>query len=234
MANQRRESLLLKGIEKAVRSGLDRAYRRVRVDPGDYLERIRRAYGLPIQSFQDMFSVPEETVEHIAEQTVSASVKIAALGGAGLGLGGLLTVAPDIGILSAVSLRMIQKLSLIYGFEYSTDEEVAALWVAAAAAAGVDLGRELLEKEVIERFVPRVMKRITIRMSAEVAEKWSARLIPVLSGAIGGALNYYFVREWGRRSRIHFREKHLQMRNHMHVPTMLFAPRIIPPRQPLP
>jgi uncharacterized protein (DUF697 family) len=159
-----------------------------------------------------MFSVPEETVEYVAQRTISASMKIAALEGAGLGLGGLLTVAPDMGILSAVSLRMIQKLSLIYGFEYSTDEEVAALWVAAAAAAGVDLGRELLEKEVIERFVPRVMERITIRMSAEVAEKWSARLIPVLSGAIGGALNYYFVCEWGRRSRIHFREKHRLVR----------------------
>jgi uncharacterized protein (DUF697 family) len=181
-----------------------------------------------------MFSVPEETVEYLAEQTVSASVKIAALGGAGLGLGGLLTVAPDIGILSAVSLRMIQKLSLIYGFEYSTDEEVASLWVAAAAAAGVDLGRELLEKEVIDRFVPRVMDRITIRMSAEVAEKWSVRLIPVLSGAIGGALNYYFVREWGRRSRIHFREKHRRMRKQMDARALLSAPRIVPPKQPLP
>ncbi len=234
MANQRRESILLKGIQKAIHSGLGRAYKRIQVDPSDYLRRIRRTYGLPIQSFQDMFSVPEETVEYLAEQTVSASVKIAALGGAGLGLGGLLTVGPDIGVLSAVSLRMIQKLSLIYGFEYSTDEEVAALWVAAAAAAGVDLGRELLEREVIERFVPRVMERITLRMSAEVAEKWSARLIPVLSGAIGGALNYYFVREWGRRSRIHFREKHRLVRKQMDVRTTLSAPRIVPPKQPLP
>jgi uncharacterized protein (DUF697 family) len=225
--------MILKGIKRAVRSSLNRAYSHIQVDPGDYLQRIRRTYGLPIQSFQDMFSVPEKTVEYVAEQTISASVKIAALEGAGLGLGGMLTVAPDIGILSAVLLRMIQKLSLIYGFEYSSDEEVAALWVAAAAAAGIDLGRELLEKEVIERFVPRVMERIAVRMSAEVAEKWSARLIPILSGAIGGTLNYYFVREWGRRSRIHFREKHRLVRTHMGVRTMLSAPSIIPPKLPL-
>jgi uncharacterized protein (DUF697 family) len=225
--------MILKNIKRAVRSSLSRAYGRIQVDPGDYLQRIRRTYGLPIQSFQDMFSVPEKTVEYVAEQTISASVKIAALEGAGLGLGGMLTIAPDIGILSAVLLRMIQKLSLIYGFEYSSDEEVAALWVAAAAAAGIDLGRELLEKEVIERFVPRVMERIAVRMSAEVAEKWSARLIPILSGAIGGTLNYYFVREWGRRSRIHFREKHQLVRRQLGVHTMLRAPSIVPPKLPL-
>src|SRR2546427_12788534 len=34
-----------------------------------------------------------------------------------------------------------------HGFTYSTGEEVAGLWIAAASAAGVDLGRELIEKE---------------------------------------------------------------------------------------
>ena len=58
------------------------------------------------------------------------------------------------GILSAITLRTIQKLSLIYGFEYNTEEETAELWIAAASAAGVDISRELLEKEVVNRFVP--------------------------------------------------------------------------------
>ena len=42
---------------------------------------------------------------------------------------------------------MIQKLSLIYGFPYNTEQEEAELWVAAASAAGVDIGRELVEKQ---------------------------------------------------------------------------------------
>jgi len=92
---------------------------------------------------------------------------------------------------------------------------VAGLWIAAASAAGVDLGRELIEKEAIERFVPRIVERIAAKMSCEVVEKWSARLIPVVSGALGGALNYYFVREWGRRAGRHFREKHQQVRSQM-------------------
>ncbi|MGH9708086.1 MAG: hypothetical protein ACRD5R_15125, partial [Candidatus Acidiferrales bacterium] len=40
------------------------------------------------------------------------------------------------------------------------------------------------------------------------AEKWSARLVPVLSAGAAGALNYYFVRAWGRRAQKHFLERH--------------------------
>jgi len=54
-------------------------------------------------------------------------------------------------ILSAITMRTIQKLSLVYGFELNTDAEIAELWIAAASAAGVDISRELLEKEVVNR-----------------------------------------------------------------------------------
>jgi hypothetical protein len=70
----------------------------------------------------------------------------------------------------------------------------------------------LLEKEVVNRFVPRVIQRIAVKAGAEVAEKWAGLLIPVVSSAIGCALNYYFVRAWGERARAHFRAKHLEAR----------------------
>ena len=110
-------------------------------------------------------------------------------------------------------MRTIQKLSLIYGFEYSTEEENAELWIAAASAAGVDISRELLEKEVVNRFVPKVIQRIAAKASTEVVEKWAGRVIPVFSSVIGAALNYYFVRTWGTRARAHFRERHLEARS---------------------
>jgi uncharacterized protein (DUF697 family) len=139
-------------------------------------------------------------------------MKLAALEGAGFGLGGLITIFPDLGILSAITMRTIQKLSLVYGFQFSTDDEIAELWIAAASAAGVDISRELLEKEVVNKFVPRVIQRIAARASAEVVEKWAGRLIPLTSSAIGAALNYWFVRAWGARAKAHFRHRHLQLR----------------------
>jgi hypothetical protein len=97
----------------------------------------------------------------------------------------------------------------------NTDDEIAELWIAAATAAGVDISRELVEKEVINRFVPRVIQRIAAKAGAEVAEKWIGRLIPFTSSAIGCALNYYFVRAWGERARAHFRGKHLEVRRRL-------------------
>jgi EcsC protein family len=74
------------------------------------------------------------------------------------------------------------------------------------------LSRELIEKEVINRFVPRVIQRIAARASAEVVEKWAGRVIPLASSVIGAGLNYWFVRAWGERARAHFRERHLKIR----------------------
>ena len=207
-------SWLARRIESAVRAGLSGAYHNVKVDPVKYLLHLRRAYGLPIESFHEMHTLPLSLIEHMAGSTISASMKFALAEGAGLGVGGVLTVVPDMGVLTAIAIRMIQRLSLIYGFEYSTDDEIAELWLAAASAAGLDLGRELVEKEVLERFVPRVIERVAVKVSSEVAEKWAARLVPVLSSALGGALNYYFIRGWGRRAQRHFRERHLLMSSH--------------------
>lgn len=211
-------SWLLRRAEAALRRGFERAYESVRVDPEHYLFHLRAAHGLPVTGFQGMFSLPLEQLDALAAGTIRAGMKIAALEGAGLGLGGILTLVPDLGILSVVTLRTVQKLSLIYGFEYNTDEEVSELWIAAASAAGVDIGRELVEREVVNKFVPRVIERIAASASVEVVEKWSARVIPLASSVLGAGLNYYFVRAWGERAAKHFRQRHLARREQMALP----------------
>ena len=208
-------SWLARRIENALREGFARAYETMRVDPDRYLFHLRTAHELPIATFRGMATLPIETVDEVADQTIRAGMKLAAAEGAGLGLGGLMTVVPDLSILAIITFRTLQKLSLIYGFEFNTDEEVAELWMAAASAAGVDIGREVLEKEVVERFVPRVIRAIAVQASGEIVEKWTGRLIPLVSSAIGAGLNYYFVRAWGERAQQHFRAKHLQLREQL-------------------
>src|SRR5467141_3128726 len=199
-------------VETALMRGLTRTYSTVQVDHDKFLLQVRAAYRLPISSYQGVYSLDVSELDAVADSIVRSGMKIAAVEGAGFGLGGMLTIVPDLGILSAITMRTIQKLSLIYGFEFNTDDEIAELWLAAASAAGVDLGRELLEKEVVNKFVPRVIQRIAAKAGAEVVEKWAGRLIPIASSAIGCALNYYFVRAWGARAQAHFRAKHLEAR----------------------
>lgn len=209
---EEKKSWLLRRVEGALKAGFERAYESVRVDPGHYLLTVRLAHNLPLETFRGMFSVPIETVDALAQETLRAGMKMAAVEGAGLGLFGLVTLVPDLSILAVITMRTIQKLSLIYGFEFNTDEEIADLWVAAATAAGVDLSRELLEKEVVSRFVPRMIQRIALEAGAEVSEKLAGRIVPVASSAIGAGLNYVFVRAWSERALRHFREKHLRVR----------------------
>jgi hypothetical protein len=209
---------LRRKAEDALKQGLTEAYNTVRVEPEKFLMQIRAAYGVPINTFRGVYSVPVEQLDAVAADLIRAGMKMAAAEGAGMGLGGILTIVPDLSILAAITMRTIQKLSLVYGFEFNTDDEVADLWVAAASAAGVDIGRELVEKQLVNRFVPRVIQRIAVQASGEMVEKWAGRLIPVLSSAIGAGLNYYFVRAWGERAMSHFREKHMRMREQISHP----------------
>jgi uncharacterized protein (DUF697 family) len=213
MAGNVPKSLMRRALEGALRRAFTKAYDTIKVNPENYLEHLRMAYNLPALTYDGVYTVDPDMLDRIAEDTIRAHMRMAAAEGAGLGMGGLLTMLPDLGILAGITLRMIQKLSLIYGFSYNTADEEAELWVAAASAAGVDIGRELAEKQIVSKFIPRVIQRIAVSASAEIVEKWTARLIPIVSSVIGAGLNYYFVKIWGERAIGHFRQKHLQLRH---------------------
>jgi hypothetical protein len=212
MAKNPKAEWIAESVRKSARAAFRQAYEQVQVDPEKYFRRIRGVYRLPIQSWEDMQRMDERVPNSIAEHVIASSKRAATLEGLGLGVGGLLTILPDMGILSAITIRMLQRLSLIYGFEYVTDREVAAFWLAAATAAGLDLGRDFLEKQAIERVAPRVIDAMAVKVGAEVAEKWAGRLIPILSAGVAATLNYYFVRSWGRRAQQHFLERHRALR----------------------
>ena len=199
-------------VETALSKGFNRAYTTVRVDPDKFLLQLRAGYRVPISGYHGVFSLEIHELDVVAESIIRGGMKMAAVEGAGFGLGGLITIVPDLGVLSAITMRTVQKLSLLYGFQFNTDDEIAELWIAAASAAGLDVSREFVEREVVQRFVPRVIQRIAAKASAEMVEKWAARVIPLASSAIGAGLNYWFVRAWGERARTHFQQRHLQLR----------------------
>jgi hypothetical protein len=228
MAQQKKKRLSLQLLQPAVLASLRKGYQRVRVDPERYLRHVRRAHQLPIKSWGDMLLLGPEVVDPIAKRTIVSATRVAALEGMGFGIGGMLTILPDMGVLSTITIRLLQKLSLLYGFEYATDEQVAQLWIAAASAAGLDLGREFIEKQAIERLVPRIIDRMAVKMSAEIAEKWSGRIVPVLSAGIGGTLNYYFVRTWGRRAQKHLLARHNSARANPGLMVDRSATRLLP------
>jgi len=211
MSDPRNKGILANLFGRAAKAGFERAYAQIRIDERRYLRQVKRAHRLPIDSWSDMFLLGPDVVNPIAHATIRGASKMAALEGMGFGLGGFLTVVPDMGILAAITLRMLEKLSLLHGFEYRTEEENLSLWIAAASAAGVDMGRNFLERQAVEKLVPRIIDRMAVKVGAEVAEKWAGRIVPVVSAGAAGVINYHFVRTWGRRAQKHFLARHVEV-----------------------
>jgi EcsC protein family len=211
MARRQKGNWISRAAGKSATLAFLGAYRQVRVDPDKYLKRICQEHRLPVRSWPEMFDLGPEVINPIARRTIASASKMAGLEGLGMGFGGFMTVVPDIGVLSAITLRMLQKISLLYGFEYSSEAGNIEFLVAAATAAGLDLGRDFLKKQAAERLVPQLVDRIAVRVGSEIAEKWAGRIFPVVSAGAAATINYYFVRGWGRRAQRHFLARHESM-----------------------
>ncbi len=159
-----------------------------------------------------MHDVPLERLDAIAKRLIRDAERLALAEGAGFGLGGMVTVIPDTGLLTAITLRLIQRLCLLYGFEAKSADDRMEMWMAAATATGIDYGKDIAEKQMFEKLGPKIAQQLASRLGAEAAEKWVGRLIPLASSAIGGALNFSFVRTWGRRVQGNLRERHISTR----------------------
>ena len=204
-----KRSLAGRGVGRMLRFGVKRGLRSVEVDPEDFRKQLANKHGLWVPNFARMQDVPLEQLDEIARKLIRDAERLALAEGAGFGLGGMITLLPDAGILTAITLRLIQRLCLLYGFETRGQDERVELWLAAASATGVDYGKDLVEKQMFEKLAPRIAKRLAVKLGQETAEKWVGRMIPVASSAIGGILNFTFVRTWGRRVQRTLREKHL-------------------------
>jgi uncharacterized protein (DUF697 family) len=210
--NSGRGSLAGRSLGRVLRFGLRRGLRSVEVRPEDFRRQLANKHGLWVPDFSRMQDVPLERLDEIAKTLIRDAERFALAEGAGFGLGGMITFLPDASLLTAITLRLIQRLCLLYGFQTRGHDERMELWMAAAAATGVDYGKDLAEKQVFEKLAPRIVQRLAVKLGEEAAEKWVGRLIPLASSAIGGALNFSFVRTWGRRVQRNLRARHLSAR----------------------
>jgi hypothetical protein len=195
-----------------LQSGVLRSLRSMEVDPEDFRRDLGDKYGVWVPSFERMSDVPIEKLDAIATKLIRNASQLALAEGFGFGFGGALTLVPDTSLLVMITLRLIQRLSLLYGLQVHDPDQRLEMWKAAAAAAGVDYGKDLAEKQIFERLAPGIARALAAKMGAEAAEKWAGRLIPLASSAIGGALNFTFVRAWGRRVQRHLRAQHVAQR----------------------
>src|SRR5882724_7477343 len=184
---------------KLFRFGLRGGMRSIEINPEEFRRYLAHKHTIYVTDFRQLRQLPVERLDAVAAILIRDSQRLALLEGAGFGFGGMITLVPDAGLLTIITLRLIQRLCLLYGFDFRNDEQKSELWLAAAAATGIDFGKDLAEKGLVEKIAPMIVERLAVRLGAEAAEKWVARLIPLASSAICGGLNFAFVRTWGRR-----------------------------------
>jgi uncharacterized protein (DUF697 family) len=199
-------------VGRLLRFGFLRGLRSVEIDPEAFRRHLADKHGLWVTDITRMKDVPLDRLDEIAQSLIRDAERLALAQGAGFGLGGMIAFLPDASLLTVITLRLIQRLCLLYGFETNGYDERIEMWKAAAAAAGIDYGKDLVEKQMLEKLAPRVASRLAARLGAETVEKWAGRLIPLAGSAIGGALNFSFVRTWGRRVQRNLRTRHLATR----------------------
>jgi uncharacterized protein (DUF697 family) len=191
------------------RFGLLTGLRSIEINPEEFRRHLKKKHALVVADFRQMHLVPLPRLDAIAKILIRDTERLALLEGAGFGLGGMITIIPDAGLLTFLTIRLVQRLCLLYGFEHTGQSERLELWMAAAAAMGVDYGKELAEKQILEKLAPRIAERLAVKLGQETAEKWVGRMIPLASSAIGGALNFTFVRAWGGRVQRNLRVRHV-------------------------
>src|SRR5579859_5995116 len=212
LRKMQRGSAVGRGLNRVLSFGVRRGMRSVEVNPEDFRKQLADKHALWVPNFSRMHDVPLERLDEIAQKLIRDAELLALAEGAGFGLGGMITLLPDASILTAITLRLIQRLCLLYGFETRGSDERLELWMAAATATGIDYGKDLVEKQMFEKLAPRIAQRLAVKLGEETAEKWVGRMIPLASSAIGGLLNFSFVRGWGRKVQRSLRERHVLVR----------------------
>ncbi|WP_026694178.1 EcsC family protein [Peribacillus kribbensis] len=117
------------GIHTKIGSLLDEIGRYIHTG-GSYLvkeeaifEKIQEETGERVRDLQDVRGIPLHAMEKAADSLISSRKKMASIQGASTGIGGIFTLSLDIPAILAISLKTLQEIALIYGYDPNEESE---------------------------------------------------------------------------------------------------------------
>ncbi len=173
-----------------------------------------------VHEFADIRNVSlkqkDAVAEHFAAQYRHRALLTGAVTGLPGGLWALLATGADVQLTAIYAVRMASKVAQSYGYDTSILNEQAHLADVLALMAGVDSLRGVgnwLTREGLTQFLPRVMPRLLTRLSVKLTEeqmaKWIGRIIPGVSAVIGGSIDYGFMRVAGERAIAYYHNRYV-------------------------
>jgi hypothetical protein len=113
------------------------------------LNTIQTNVNFPIESIQDVSSsIPIANMKQISQQIADKRIKAAAIQGASTGFGGVFTLAIDIPALLGLSLKTLQEIAMIYGYDPNDKEERVFIIKCLQFTSSDIVGKEAILKEL--------------------------------------------------------------------------------------
>ena len=194
-----------------------------------------RKCGINAETISDLADQDLQKLDRLARGYFSSNKVIAALEGAGCGLGGFALIAADIPALLGIGFRSIQQIGISYGFNMQNPDMVPVIMGVLHASSGVSVAvkssvladmhiaaaalvRDVAYKEIAERtktgVVVELLTRSTGVLPRQLAENITRRklsqLIPIVGAAIGAGFNYWFMGNIVVSAFMIFRKMHLE------------------------
>jgi hypothetical protein len=191
-------------------------------------ELVIRAYrrgGVPLESINDISSLPLQTADAVAGDKRLLEGGVAGAQGAAAGFFGGWTLAADIAGVMLLSMRAVQSRALVYGFDPSSDDELAFVLQVldaasrlapdskAAARTGVSLvGKQMANRAVVKRTIERVLQRLPKQLTARFAAMKAESVVPLLGSATSAGFNGWYLQAVTHAARMAYRERFLRRR----------------------
>ncbi len=174
--------------------------------------------GIRAERISELADQDLEKLDRLARGYFVQNKVIAALEGAGCGLGGLALIAADIPVLLGIGFRSIQQIGMSYGFNMQEPEMVPAVMgvlhagsgigvavkssvladmhITAAALAGNMAYREIADRTrtgVVVELLGRSTGILPKQLAENITRRKLSQLIPIAGAAIGAGFNYWFI-----------------------------------------
>lgn len=195
-------------------------YRLASVDEEEIYKEFK-TLGIEVSSLSGVAALPVQTLDVLADRFIRRAKRSAALSGASLGFGGWLGLPSGLVHMVVVVLRLGQRLSLTYGFDYRSDRGEIELWKALAKAVDAKVDWEGSEAELMRRLpavvtgtgtfsnplLLKAFQSVVARIAASAGLHVS-RWMPVVGSGTGLIVNYLEVDKIGRRLKQRWRANH--------------------------
>ncbi|MBF0410752.1 MAG: EcsC family protein [Candidatus Riflebacteria bacterium] len=187
-----------------------------------------------ISNIEELKTLDMRVSDSLADSVQNWAIGLATVEGAGVGLGGFLSMAIDIPAIITYAIRTIYKIGLCYGYEVKTIEDEKFMMGILAASGANSIEEKLLAIAALRKIEivigsktwkvmnniaasQQISREATIlgirglarQLSVNMAKRKSIQSIPGIGAIVGASVNAWYLKEIGKAAKRAFQERWL-------------------------